>query len=76
MQRKGVDWKARCIETRKALDKERKDTIALLKKIDLWAEYIDIEIDEQNFGMAASFCQHIRNAVRDSGYAEVARCTK
>lgn len=76
MRRKGVDWKARCIETRKVLDKERKNTIALLKKIDLWAEYIDIEIDGQNFGMAASFCQNIRNAVRDSGYTEVAKCTK
>ncbi len=71
-----VDWKARYIETRKALDKERKQTIALLKTIDRWADYIDLEIDSLNFGIAASFCAHIRKAIADSGYVEVSRCTK
>lgn len=68
-RKSGVDWKARCIETRKALDTERKAVVALLSKIHTYASMIDYEIDTHNFGFADDYCQHIIRAILESGYS-------
>ena len=64
-----VDWKARCIQTRKVLDKECREVIALLSKIHTYASMIDYEIDAHNFGFADNYCQHIIRAILESGYS-------
>lgn len=68
-RKSGVDWKARCIETRKVLDKERREVCALLSKLHTYASMIDYEIDAHNFGFADDYCQHIIRAILESGYS-------
>lgn len=68
-RKSGVDWKARCIETRKVLDKERREVIELLSRIHTYASMMDYEIDAHNFGFADDYCQHIIRAILESGYS-------
>lgn len=62
-RKSGVDWKAR-----KTLEAERKAVVALLSKINTYAEMIDYEINLHNFGFASDYTAHIIKAIRDSGY--------